>query len=205
MSKNLYKVKELYSDNIEKFGIDSKSVGWPDENTQLLRFKKLLEVIEDKKQPYTINDLGCGYGAQYKFMIENDYNIKKYWGYDISEKMIDSARNYVNSKNATFILEGKLTHKADYSFTSGIFNVKFDENEEKWEAYIMEILNNMNSSSIKGFAFNLLSTYVDYKQKNLYYADPLKYFDYCKLNFSKRVSLLHDYPLYEWTIFVKSD
>ena len=52
-------------------------------------------------------------------------------------------------------------------------------------------------------AFNLLTNYVDYKDEDLYYADPTYYFEYCKNQFSKNVSLLHDYDLFEWTIIIK--
>ena len=56
-------------------------------------------------------------------------------------------------------------------------------------------------------AFLLLTKYSEkeYMRDNLYYADPLFIFDYCKRNFSKQVALLHDYGLYEFTILVKKD
>jgi hypothetical protein len=92
---------------------------------------------------------------------------------------------------------------ADYYFESGIFNVKFDINEDLWRAYIEETLRNMHEYSRKGFGFNLMTTYVDFKKPQLYYADPAYFFDFCKKNFSKKVSLLHDYDLFEWTIIVK--
>ena len=63
----------------------------------------------------------------------------------------------------------------------------------------------MNKFSLKGFAFNVLTKYSDkeYMQNNLYYADPLFLFDYCKRNFSQNVALLHDYELYEFTLIIK--
>ena len=90
-------------------------------------------------------------------------------------------------------------------FISGIFNVKFDSNDDMWEEFIKNTLVNVNENSIKGFAFNSLTSYVDYKESHLYYADPMYFFDFCKKNFSKKVSLLHDYDLWEWTIIVKKD
>ena len=64
-------------------------------------------------------------------------------------------------------------------------------------------LDNLNAFSRKGFAFNLLTSYVDWKEGHLYYADPLFFFDYCKKKFSGRVALLHDYPLWEWTMLIR--
>jgi hypothetical protein len=40
---------------------------------------------------------------------------------------------------------------------------------------------------------------------DLYYADPLFLFDYCKRNFAKNVALLHDYRIYDFTIIVRKD
>lgn len=81
--------------------------------------------------------------------------------------------------------------------------MKFDIEDSLWEHYVKKALFNVNEKSIKGFAFNILTTYVDYKERHLYYADPLFFFDFCKKNFSRNVSLLHDYGLYEWTMIVK--
>jgi len=36
----------------------------------------------------------------------------------------------------------------------------------------------------------------------LFYANPCNFFDFCKNNFSKNVSLIHDYGCYEFTIRV---
>jgi hypothetical protein len=71
--------------------------------------------------------------------------------------------------------------------------------------YILETLEKINALSVKGFSFNILTSYSDkeYMKDNLFYADPLFFFDYCKKNFSKNVSLLHDYDLYEFTLLIK--
>jgi len=64
-------------------------------------------------------------------------------------------------------------------------------------------VHNLNDHSIRGFAFNSLTTYVDYRQDGLYYGDPLYYFDFCKKHISRKVSLLHDADNWEWTIYVR--
>ena len=57
----------------------------------------------------------------------------------------------------------------------------------------------------KGFAFNALTSYsdADRRRDDLHYADPLHWFDYCKRSHSRFVTLLHDYPLYEFTLLVR--
>jgi hypothetical protein len=58
----------------------------------------------------------------------------------------------------------------------------------------------------RGFAFNALTSYADSEKKraDLYYADPGYWFDFCKRGHSRRVTLLHDYPLYEFTLLVRT-
>ena len=110
-------------------------------------------------------------------------------------KDFDGDLNLINSS--------KITTLADFTFVSGTFNVRFESTYEEWKKFIEETLHMISESSHLGFSFNLLSKYVDWKEPHLFYGDPCYWFDYCKKNFSKQVSLLHDYPLYEWTILVR--
>lgn len=198
---DLTKVKDLYDQNLEQFGIDSKSVGWSTPESQELRFHKLLSMI-DKSEPFSINELGCGYGELYKYAEQNQYPLDLYRGYDISQKMLDAGSHYIQSEKAIWKLGATIDEVADYTITSGIFNVKFDHQQDSWEDYIKQTLKNMFDHSSKAISFNLLTKYVDFEARNLYYADPGYFFDYCKKNLSRYVSLLHDYNLFEWTMIV---
>jgi SAM-dependent methyltransferase len=203
---DLDKVKQLYDNNISEFGTDPKSVGWGTQEKIDSRFKQLFHVIGDKSIPFSLNEVGSGYGEAVKYCLKNKLNITEYNGYDISDKMLEAAKDYLKDfKNKKLILGAKLTEKKDYAIASGIFNVMFDAKQEDWDKYILETLKNMNEFSEKGFSFNMLTKYVDFKAENLNYADPLFYFDYCKTHFSKNVALLHDYNLYEFTIVVKKN
>jgi len=61
----------------------------------------------------------------------------------------------------------------------------------------------------KGFSFNMLTRYSDAdrmaQRPDLFYGDPLFFFDFCKCEFSRNVALLHDYGLYDFTILVRKD
>lgn len=201
-NQDLSKIEKLYNDNLEKFGIDSRSVGWNSPGSQALRFEKLLEVVINKKQGFTLNELGCGYGELFKYCMQNDLNLERYFAYDISDKMLYAAKDYVNDKRAEFYNKSTIVTKADYTITSGIFNVKFDVGSKDWETYIKDTLVNMFDNSYKGASFNLLTKYVDFEAENLYYADPCYFFDFCKRELSRKTNLIHDYNLFEWTICV---
>jgi len=196
-------IAKLYTDSLEKHGAASQGVGWRDPQSHLLRFRKLAEVIDAPDESVSINDLGCGYGALYNFLVERGKKLSAYYGYDISEKMLDEARARVTSPAARFIHSDKITEQADYTIASGIFNVRLDMSEAQWQNFILGVLAEIDARSTRGFAFNLLTSYVDWKEPHLYYGDPSFFFNYCRLNFSRRVALYHDYPLWEWTIVVR--
>jgi hypothetical protein len=201
---DLKKVKQLYDGNITEFGTNPKSVGWGTQEKINTRFKQLFYVLDKPEIPFTLNELGSGYGEAVKYCLANNLNIREYHGYDISEKMLAAADEYLSDfTDKKLILSSELREKKDYAVASGIFNVMFDEKQDVWNKYIQDVLHNMNEFSQKGFSFNMLTSYVDYRAENLNYADPLFYFDYCKTNFSRNVSLLHDYNLFEFTIVVK--
>ena len=114
---------------------------------------------------------------------------------------------HADAPDCRFFSESRLLDVADYTVASGIFNVKLDTPAVEWEKYILDTLETINALSRNGFAFNVLTKYSDqeFMRPDLYYADPLFFFDYCKTKYSRFVTLLHDYPLYEFTILVRKD
>jgi len=207
MKSTFKKIEQLYTQNLVKHGSESKAVGWNTSDCQDLRFEKLTSVIQKNDQPLRINDYGCGYGAHLEYLIEKGFTISHYNGYDISLPMLEEAKSQYEKTGVDLnLLQSKdITTKADYTFVSGTFNVRFGASDEEWEEFIRNKLSEINRNSRFGFAFNILTSYVDYKEPDLYYADPTYWFDYVKSNFRKRVCLLHDYPLYEWTLIAHSD
>lgn len=197
---DLTSVAQLYEDSLVEHGLSSKAVGWPDDASHRLRFAKLATVIDVEQGPVTINDLGCGYGAFWNHLQEANVRVSHFRGYDISPRMVKRARERIPT--AEFSVGDRLTETADYSFACGIFNVRLDRSEEDWRKHIEGTIDNLNAYSTRGFAFNLLSTYVDFRRSHLFYGDPLHFFHLCKTRYARRVALLHDYPLYEWTITV---
>lgn len=205
--KLIKEVGKYYSEKVQRFGTTAKGVDWKDEDSQRTRFDQLLKIINEPHD-FTINDLGCGFGSMFLYMIETAFEKFQYSGFDISEEMITHARQMCNAySNAGFIRisDSQELPVADFTVASGIFNVKMEYKEKEWFDYILATLTDMNNASRQGFSFNMLTSYHDkeFAKENLYYADPRFIFDYCKTHFSKYVSLLHDYPLYEFTILVR--
>ena len=204
--KILHDVACYYSNKIEQHGVSPQGVDWNSVSSQELRFAQLIKPCENDSD-FTINDLGCGYGALYDYLVKRDVNFKLYYGIDVSCTMIKHALDlHEDNTKCRFDAGGQLK-VADYSICSGIFNVKLQHNDTEWQEYVLSVLNDLHQNSIKGFAFNCLTKYSDKEKKrnDLYYADPCFVFDFCKRNFSKNVALLHDYGLYEFTIIVRGN
>ena len=208
MGKNkieiLSEVAAYYSEKLAQHGTTPRGVDWNGEESQMLRFKQLAQVIRQRKD-FLLNDLGCGYGALYDYLRARHYDFS-YTGCDISSDMILAAQSRLSShRNTKFIASAEPPHIADYGIASGIFNVKLGRSDAQWFDYVQETLNTLNRTSRKGFAFNCLTVYSDNEmmRSHLYYADPCALFDLCKRRYSRHVSLLHDYGLYEFTIIVR--
>lgn len=204
MNDFLKEVKNYYTSKVMAHGFSAAGVDWKSEEGQKHRFEQLLKLV-DFSNFFTVNDLGCGYGALYSYLKTKTSDFS-YKGFDISEEMTELAKkNFYQEDRAVFLLSDQCDFPADYTITSGIFNVKLACSSSVWEKYIFDSIRHMNSFSRKGFAFNCLSSYSDpeRRREDLFYANPLELFDFCKKYCSKNVALLHDYDLYEFTILVR--
>jgi len=200
----LTEVAEYYTSKLAIYGETPRGVDWNGEESQTLRFEQLCKIIDTSK-PFTVNDLGCGYGAFYDFLALR-YNEFSYAGIDVSERMIRAAeQRYQDKGQARFVLSSEPEQVADYGVASGILNVRLGRSDDEWRPYLEATLDALDRTSRLGFAFNCLTSYSDADKMRdyLYYADPCALFDLCKRRYSKSVALLHDYGLYEFTILVR--
>lgn len=201
----LNSVEKYYSAKIQQHGATAKGVDWNGETSQVLRFEQLTRIVRCE-QPI-INDLGCGYGAYFDYLTAASPACC-YRGVDVSMAMVEEARRrYAGNERCDFLMGNRFSEVADYAVASGIFNVRLEAENDRWLEYILETLHHMNDFGRRGFSFNCLTAYsdADRMQNHLYYADPCYLFDYCKKKFSRNVSLMHDYGLYEFTILVRKD
>ncbi len=203
----LSKVENYYSSTLARHGATPLGVDWNSEASQRLRFDQLVKIWDGREgEEISVIDYGCGYGALVPYLCGRGLTFA-YTGFDISPEMIATAQRLHGGPEASFVSDEAELPAADYAVASGIFNVKLDTPQETWQEYVLETLERLARLAIRGFAFNVLSRYSDPERRrpDLFYADPLSIFDYCKTRFSKAVALLHDYPLYEFTLLVRRD
>lgn len=199
----LAEIADYYTGRLTEYGQTARGVDWNGSEGQILRFAQLAGII-DLEAGFSVNDLGCGYGALHDFLTAR-YSRVSYHGCDISAAMVGAARERCADTQATFIQACRPGRVADYGIASGIFNVRLHLDETTWQQHIEASLDILHETSHRGFAFNCLTRYSDPERMrpDLYYADPCALFDRCKRRYARDVALLHDYGLYEFTILVR--
>lgn len=190
-----------YTRRFQEHGATAAGVDWSSRESQELRFVQLLKVTDSHPGALSLIDYGCGFGALATFLEP----AVEYRGFDVSEPMIEYARQeHVDSSRVFTTVESELD-TADFAVASGVFNVKQSASADEWQEYVVAMIARLDALSTDGFAFNMLTSYsdTDRMRDDLYYGDPLFFFDLCKRRFARNVALLHDYGLYEFTLLVR--
>ncbi len=201
LEKDKQRIIERYNKRIDKFGVNIKGLASGVEIKRELQFKILSEIGNLNNK--SILDLGCGFGAFYLFLKKNKINVN-YTGIDINPKIIYHAKKRIKEVNFICgdILEDKL-HMFDYVLSASTFNNLWKE-IDNYEL-IKKIFNKCLKISKIGFAIDFLTDYVDYKiNDEVFYYKPEKVFNIAKI-YTKRVTLRHDYPLFQFCIYAFKD
>ena len=194
-----------YAGKLEAFGPTPRGVDWNSAESQQLRFRQLLRIC-DGERVLSLNDYGCGYGALVDYLVDVERRQVSYFGYDAAPSMIAAAHaRHAARTDCTFSSDRSACRPRDYAVASGVFNVKGDVPVEDWWTYVSGIVDDLASLSTVGFAFNLLTAYsdADKRRDDLFYADPRAVLDLLLQRWPRRVAVLHDYPLYEFTVAVR--
>lgn len=199
---------DYFTEKFDAFGPSPKGVDYNGPEAQAIRFEQLIKVI-DPSRPFSVIDYGCGYGALFDFIYKKGWEFK-YYGIDLIEKMVSAGRElHKDSPNAHFSVREGDVPACDYLLAGAIFNIKLDSAYNEWQTMITDTLHHMNGLCRMGFSFNMLTKYSDEdrmaQRPDLFFGDPLFFFDFCKRNFSQNVALLHDYGIYDFTILVRKD
>jgi len=201
------KVRDYYSDTIERHGPTPLGVDWPNAASQYLRFVQLLKLC-DFKRPFILNDFGCGYGAllEYLAMRHAEADIA-YRGIDISASMIAAARErWAGHRRAQFVVGARCGRVADYSLASGTFNVRLGHPSADWESYIETVLSDLKACSRIGFAVNFMLPHDDKPAEDeLYRSPPTRWVAFCRNELGCRVRVLSSYGLREFTLLIRKE
>ncbi|MBP2655031.1 MAG: hypothetical protein H6Q73_2600 [Firmicutes bacterium] len=191
---------EHYRQLFYKYGDSPEANQWSNIETQEMRFKILTEIAD--LNGAKIIDFGCGTAHLATYLKEHGVQVD-YTGVDIVEEMLEFAGNKYPEYN--FCRQADAVKDTyDYAFVSGTFNNLVKNNRR----FYRETIANLFDRVRKGLAFNMLSYYVDYYDKGLFYEKPEEAFAFVKQEISPYVILRNEYQLktgivpFEFTIYV---
>lgn len=193
---HIAKAAELYNTRYGQYGRDIRTVGWGSEADQRLRFEVLLRGFDPTGK--IVLDVGCGLGALVPFLHERTRGNFRYLGIDVAQRLIVDARTAYGGEGREFRVGDVFLPdlpQADLVVLSGALSLK----SEGIEDYARRCLARMHELSREAASLNFLSKYADFElDKNQHY-QPETVFGWAK-QVAKKVNLIHDYPLYEFTV-----
>jgi len=194
-----------YTRRVSRYGATPLGVDWSCVPTQELRFVQLMK-LGDFPAFFTLNDLGCGYGALLAYLAKRHHEAKiNYLGIDLSPAMVRRAKRlWGNQKDAKFVVGHASPRIADYSLASGIFNVKLEQPLARWERFIALTLADMAATSRQGFAVNFLAPRPGgARHSTLYRAPAEPWIHFCERELGYSAKLLTNYGLQEYTLLLR--
>lgn len=198
-TKTINNLSSYYEKLFDKHKYNIKSNQQSSTKTQYMRFEQIINGIKFESNS-SVLDFGCGTGDLIKYLKIKKKFCGHYHGIDIAENMIVSNREHYKYNNIKFscqnILKNKIKKKYDFIFINGVFN---NSNKNNW-IIMKKILIELFKVTKDRIVFNNLSSYVDYKDKKLFYIEPEKVFMFCKKELSKYVILNHGYKIKNNTI-----
>lgn len=187
--------KAIFEEAFEKWGDSPKSCLWDEK--MVFRYEELTKIGD--LNGAEILDIGCGIGGFYEYCVQDKaISDIKYKGIDLVEGMIELARSkYPEVEFETSnILEKKIDKSYDYIIFCGVFNVCMDDE------YMMRMLSEAFEHCKKGMAFNFISAYVNFREQEMAYHDPVKVLQFCIEKLSPKVRINHHYNKCDVSVFV---
>jgi len=190
-----------YTERFERHGGTVRALGSGSDEHQSLRYKVIAEIADLGGQ--RVLDVGCGYGGFLDYGRHYGQPMI-YTGADIVPALLEEGKK--RHPSARFvemdILDAPDELEFDYVVSSQGFNNRL-KHSDNWKV-VQEVLKRCFKIAKKGVAFDMMSTYVDFREDHLYYFDPSEVFRFCK-TLTKRVTLRHDYRLFEFCVYLFPD
>lgn len=192
---------DRYKERLNKFGPSIESLASGTVERRNMRFNLLASVGDLRGAK--ILDLGSGLGDFYEFLKENNIQAD-YTGYDLSPDLVKvAAERFPDAKfEVRDIQTDGIPERFDYIVSSQTFNFKL-ANESNMDL-VKACLKLCYAHCDKGICFDFITSYVDYREDHLFYYSPEELFSFAK-TLTKRVSISHESPLYEFALFLYPD
>ena len=194
-------IAHRYQERLRQHGASGAALATGTPERQEIRFGVLAGVGE--LDGARVLDLGCGLGDFYQFLLTRGVR-PRYTGYDITPGFIEHAK--ARFPEAHFevrdVQVDGIPEKFDYVVSSQTFNNRLAHEDN--QTLMQDILRIGYEASEKGVAIDMFTSYVDFREDRLFYYSPEEIFRFSK-TLTKRVLLRHDYPLFEFTVYLYRD
>ena len=194
-------INSRYDARLALHGGDMKALASGTDDRRRIRYDVLAGV--GVASGSSVLDVGCGFGT-----LSAELRAKglddSYTGCDINPKIIDIARSTYPGEEflVADIQTEQLGRRFDYVVSTSSFNNPL-VGVDQYEA-VADLLRRAYEMADLGIAFDFMSSYVDFKTDMAFHYEPERIFSIAK-GISKRVCLRHDYPLFEFCVYVLKD
>jgi SAM-dependent methyltransferase len=191
---------QRYNIRLAEYGDDIRTLASGTEERRRMRYKVLSGVGLSSR--CSVLDIGCGFGDFYGYLCEQGIQVQ-YVGYDINPKLIEIGRiKYPTVEFEVKDFQIEPFPGFDFIVSSSSFNLRLS-GQDNYQ-FIEEILKLCYAHARCGVAIDFLSSYVDFETPEAFHYKPETIFSIAK-QISKRICLRHDYPLYEFCIYLFPD
>lgn len=196
--KSLEKSIQTYTKAFQTYGDDTKSCCW--DRVQIERYFELSKIADLQNE--SILDVGCGIGGFYEYITNKGIKPCRYFGIDIVDGMIETARKkYPQAEFKTInLLADELPVKEhDYGIICGVFNL-LDKSDSA--DFTKMMLSKVWKYCRKGMAFNFISSYVNYMDDKMSYHSPIDILQFVIENLSSKAEIHHHYYKCDTAVYV---
>lgn len=196
------RVIERYNRRIDEFGQGINALASGNVARRNQRFQVLLE--SGIQEGDSVLDVGCGY-ADLSGYLENKLGQIRYSGIDINPRIVAHAKSLHPTLDLhVAAIDSTDLEPVDWVVSSSTFNLKLLAGDNYVQ--VGRTLASAYALAQKGVAFDFLTSYVDFRgnPEEAFYYEPERIFSIAK-GITKRVSLRHDYPLFEFAVYLYPD
>lgn len=150
----------------------------------------------------SVLDIGCGLGDFRRYLKARGLEVH-YTGVDLNPQLVAHAA--IRHPGSIFCVADAVEDDlpmADWVVSSTAFNLRLESVDNL--SLAQRVLERAFRASRKGVAFDFLSQFAEFQHPDAYHYDPLELFAFAK-SLTKRVTLRHDYPLFEFMLYLFPD
>jgi SAM-dependent methyltransferase len=189
-------VVQRYQQRIAQHGVTFASLNSGTEEKQRIRHGVHASALHRTKP--SILEIGCGLGSFYQYLYAHGQQCS-YFGYDIVPEYIDECRRQF--PEAQFYLRNVFSDGIDGTYDTVVMSQVLNNRYQKSDN--MTVMRNALDLAFRhtrvSVSVDMLSTYVDFRNPELYYYSPEEIFRMAK-TIAPRVVLRHDYRAFEFCI-----